>query len=52
MTGAEYRWETNSRMYATMLAKGVPLPNVVAGGDDNAMVRNTPLGAGATPEAI
>ena len=52
ITGAEYKWETIDRMYAAMLAKGEPLPNVVVGGYDNDMVRNTPYGAGATPEAI
>jgi len=39
-------------MYADMLGKGEALPNVVVGGYHNDMVRNTPYGAGATPEAI
>lgn len=39
-------------MYAAMLAKGDPLPNVVVGGYDNDMVCNWPYGAGATPEVI
>jgi len=52
ITGAEYKWETIYKMYADELAKGQPLPNVVVGGYDNDMVRNTPYGAGATPEAI
>lgn len=52
ITGAEYKWETIYKMYADMLAKGETLPNIVVGGYDNDMVRNTPFGAGATPEAI
>jgi basic membrane protein A and related proteins len=52
ITGAEYKWETIYTMYADMLAKGEALPNVVVGGYDNDMVRNSPYGAGATPEAI
>jgi basic membrane protein A and related proteins len=52
ITGAEYKWETIYAMFADMLAKGETLPNVVVGGYHNDMVRNTPYGAGATPEAI
>jgi len=52
ITGAEYKWETIYTMYADMLGKGEALPNVVVGGYHNDMVRNTPYGAGATPEAI
>jgi simple sugar transport system substrate-binding protein len=52
VTGAEYKWETIYALYASLLAKGEPLPNVVVGGYDNDAVRNTPFGAGATPEAI
>ncbi len=52
ITGAEYKWETIYKMYADLLAKGEALPNMVVGGYDNDMVRNTPYGAGATPEAI
>lgn len=52
ITGAEFKWETIYKMFAAMLAKGDPLPNVVVGGYDNDMVRNTPYGAGARPEAI
>jgi len=52
ITGAEYKWETIYQQYAAELAKGEPLPNFTIGGYDNDMVRNTPYGAGATPEAI
>jgi basic membrane protein A len=52
ITGAEYKWETIYKMFAGMLAKGEPLPNVVLGGYHNDMVQNTAYGAGATPEAI
>jgi basic membrane protein A and related proteins len=52
ITGAEYKWETIYTMFADMLGKGEVLPNVVVGGYHNDMVRNTPYGAGATPEAI
>ncbi len=52
ITGAEYKWETIYALYADLLAKGEPLPNVVVGGYHNDMVRNTSYGAGATPEAI
>lgn len=52
ITGAEYKWETIYQIYADLLAKGEPLPNFLAGGYDTDMLRNTPYGAGATPEAI
>ena len=52
ITGAEYKWATIYALYADLLGKGEPLPNVVIGGYDNDMVGNTPYGAGATPEAI
>lgn len=52
ITGAEYKWETIYTMYAEKLAAGEELPNFVAGGYHNDMVKNTPYGAGATPEAI
>ncbi len=52
ITGAEYKWETIYRIYADALGKGEELPNFIAGGYHNDMVRNTPYGAGATPEAV
>ena len=52
ITGAEYKWETIYKIYADALAEGRKLPNIVAGGYHNDMLRNTPFGAGATPEAI
>ncbi|MCX5520410.1 BMP family ABC transporter substrate-binding protein [Kaistia defluvii] len=52
ITGAEYKWETIYKIYADALATGSELPNFIAGGYHNDMLRNTPYGAGATPEAI
>ncbi|SRR5712692_7379424 len=51
ITGAEYKWETIYKGYAEALAKGQKLPNMTSGGYDADMVRNTPFGAGASPEA-
>jgi simple sugar transport system substrate-binding protein len=51
ITGAEYKWETIYKGYATALAEGKPLPNMVAGGYEGDMVQNSPFGAGASPEA-
>ncbi len=52
ITGAEYKWETIYNLYAALLADGQPLPNFLAGGYHNDMVRNTPYGAGANEAAI
>jgi len=52
ITGAEYKWETIYALYADLLSRGEPLPNMVVGGYHNDMVRNSPFGAGATPEGI
>ncbi len=52
ITGAEYKWETIYKIYADALAKGEPLPNFIAGGYHNDMLRNSAFGAGATPEAV
>ena len=51
ITGAEYKWETIYKGYATDLAAGKPLPNMVSGGYEADMVQNSPFGAGCTPEA-
>ncbi len=51
ITGAEYKWETIYKGYATSLAEGKPLPNMVSGGFEADMVQNSPFGAGCTPEA-
>jgi len=48
ITGAEYKWETIYKQYATGLGEGQKLPNMLAGGYHNDMVRNTPFGAAAT----
>lgn len=52
ITGAEYKWETIYKIYADALATGAPVPNFIAGGYHNDMLRNSPFGAGATPEAV
>ena len=52
VTGAEYKWETIYKQYADDIAAGTPLPNFLVGGYNNDMLRNSPYGAGATPEAI
>lgn len=52
ITGAESKWETVYRLYADAMAKGETVPNLVKGGYDNDMLRNTAFGAGATPAAI
>ena len=53
ITGAEYKWESAYKQYADAVAEGEALPNWLVGGyDKNDMLRNTPYGAGATPEAI
>jgi simple sugar transport system substrate-binding protein len=51
ITGAEYKWETIYKGYATSLAEGKPLPNMVSGGYEGDMVQNSPFGAGASEEA-
>ena len=52
ITGAEYKWETIYKIYADALAAGQPLPNFIAGGYHNDMLRNSTFGAGASPEGI
>lgn len=52
ITGAEYKWETIYKIYADALAKGEALPNFIAGGYHNDMLRNSAFGAGASPEAV
>src|SRR5258707_1571864 len=51
ITGAEYKWEPIYKRYATDLAAGKKLPNMVAGRYAADMVRNTPLSASAREEA-
>jgi simple sugar transport system substrate-binding protein len=51
ITGAEYKWETIYKGYATDLAAGKKLPNMVAGGYEADMVQNSPFGAGASDAA-
>ena len=52
ITGAEYKWETIYKEYAGAIGEGEIPPNFLVGGYNNDMLRNTPYGAGATPEAI
>jgi simple sugar transport system substrate-binding protein len=51
ITGAEYKWETIYRIFADAIARGQPVPNMVFGGYDKDMVRNTAFGAGAEEPA-
>jgi basic membrane protein A and related proteins len=51
ITGAEYKWETIYKGYATSLAEGKTMPNMVSGGYEADMVQSSPFGAGATEEA-
>src|SRR5882757_1698249 len=51
ITGAEYKWVTIYKGYATALSKGEKLPNMTSGGYEADMVQNSPFGAGASPEA-
>ena len=51
ITGAEYKWETIYKSYASDLVAGKKLPNMLSGGYETDMVQNTPFGAGATEEA-
>src|SRR5688572_23769457 len=44
ITGAEYKWETIYKGYATALAAGKPLPNMAAGGYEGDVVQNSPFG--------
>lgn len=47
ITGAEYKWITIYKGYASDLTAGKILPNMVSGGYEADMVQNTPFGAGA-----
>lgn len=51
VTGAETKYETVYRSFATRLAAGEVLPNVETGGFDKDYVQLTPFGRGATEEA-
>jgi simple sugar transport system substrate-binding protein len=51
ITGAEYKWITIYKGYATDLTAGKTLPNMVSGGYEADMVQNTPFGAGASDAA-
>ncbi|HEY1981385.1 MAG TPA: BMP family ABC transporter substrate-binding protein [Xanthobacteraceae bacterium] len=51
ITGAEYKWITIYKGYATDLTAGKTLPNMVSGGYEADMVQNSPFGAGASEAA-
>jgi simple sugar transport system substrate-binding protein len=51
ITGAENKWETVYKAFATSLSKGEKLPNQFFGGYDKDMVVSTPFGAGASDKA-
>jgi basic membrane protein A and related proteins len=51
ITGAEYKWETIYKSFASTLAKGEPLPNVLTGGYAGDMLQSSPFGAGASAKA-
>ena len=51
ITGAEYKWITIYKGYASDLAEGKSLPNFLIGGYEVDFVQNTPFGAAATDPA-
>jgi basic membrane protein A and related proteins len=51
ITGAEYKWITIYKGYASDLAEGKSLPNFLTGGYEVDFVQNTPFGAAATEPA-
>ena len=51
ITGAENKWETVYKSFATDIGAGLKLPNTFFGGYDKDMVLSTPFGAGATDKA-
>ena len=52
ITGADYNWTEMFETFIETLQRGGTLPNFVTGGYDKDYVRSSPLGAGATPEAM
>jgi basic membrane protein A and related proteins len=52
ITGADYHWTDLFETFVEALQKGEALPGFVTGGYDKDLVRSSPFGAGATPEAI
>src|ERR1700722_15962393 len=51
ISGAEYKWATIYKGYATELTAGKTLPNMVSGGYEADMVQNSPFGACASDAA-
>jgi basic membrane protein A and related proteins len=48
ITGAELKWETIYKSFASIIAKGEKLPNMVIGGYDKDMVASSGFGAGCS----
>ncbi|WP_428031906.1 BMP family ABC transporter substrate-binding protein [Ancylobacter sp.] len=51
ITGADYHWAGLFEGFAQAVARGQALPKFAVGGYDTGLVRSSPFGAGATPEA-
>jgi simple sugar transport system substrate-binding protein len=51
ITGAEAKWETAYKSYASDIVAGRKTPNLIYGGYDKDLVASTPFGAGATEPA-
>lgn len=52
ITGADYHWAGLFAGFAQEVVGGAALPNFVTGGYDRGLVRSSPFGAGANPQAI
>lgn len=52
ITGADYHWAGMFESFAKAVQRGEKLPKFATGGYDRDLVRSSPFGAGATPEAI
>ncbi|MGF7158412.1 simple sugar transport system substrate-binding protein [Rhodoligotrophos appendicifer] len=52
ITGADYNWTGLFDAFAKSVRRGGALPKFVTGGYDEDLVRSSPFGEGATPEAI
>lgn len=52
ITGADYHWAGMFESFARTVQRGEQLPKFLTGGYDRDLVRSSPFGAGATPEAI
>lgn len=52
ITGADYHWAGLFAGFVQEVVGGAALPNFVTGGYDRGLVRSSPFGAGANPQAI